>query len=117
MNLSVKSESHEITSAQNTITDFTETPEEDDDEKESNITLKSFPIAIVVVIIYMCFGIFWDLWHPGWMIFLFISVFHWLISTLKDGGKPLSIWLAIPYPVVATAIFFLLSFLPIQQNS
>lgn len=67
MNLSVKRESHEITSAQNTITDFTETPEEDDDEKESNITLKSFPIAIVVVIIYMCFGIFWDLWHPGWL--------------------------------------------------
>lgn len=45
--------------------------------------LKRFPIAILATIIYLLLGFIWDLWHPGWLIFLFIPIWFSMISHKK----------------------------------
>ena len=89
--------------------DITNDGEEEEDE--SNRNWQSFPIAIVAVIIYLCLGIFWDLWHPGWLIFLIIPLFHVAVKPKMRNGKRVSPWMLFPYPILATAIFLLVGFL------
>ena len=69
--------------------------------------LRSFPIAILVTIIYLFLGIVFNLWHPGWLIFLIIPIFHVFASPRKKGER----WKSLPYPIVCTMIFLLLGFL------
>lgn len=71
---------------------------------------QSFPIAIVAVIIYLSLGIFWNLWHPGWLVFLIIPLFHVSVKPKRRNGKRISPWQLFPYPVLATAIFLLVGF-------
>ena len=70
-------------------------------------SLKSFPIAVLVTIIYLFLGIVFNLWHPGWLIFLMIPIFHVFVSPMKKGER----WKSLPYPVVCVVIFMLLGFL------
>ena len=44
--------------------------------------LNLFPMALLCVVFYLLLGFFLDLWHPSWMIFLFIPVYHVLVSTV-----------------------------------
>ncbi|MCK5758158.1 MAG: helix-turn-helix transcriptional regulator [Clostridiales bacterium] len=69
--------------------------------------LRSFPIAILATIIYLFLGIVFNLWHPGWLIFLTIPVFHVFASPRKKGER----WKSLPYPIICTIIFLLLGFL------
>ena len=80
------------------------------DESEFKVDKKSlsgFPITILAVIIYLLLGIIFDLWHPGWLIFLIIPIFHVFASPRKKGER----WKSLPYPIVCTAVFLLLGFL------
>lgn len=38
--------------------------------------IKDFPYALVCVIIFLILGFCFNLWHPGWIIFLTIPIFH-----------------------------------------
>lgn len=40
-----------------------------------------FPLALVIV--YLCLGFFWDLWHPGWIIFLLIPAYYWISDAAR----------------------------------
>ena len=88
--------------------------EEDDDTLSINAELKvdgknlhGFPISVLAVIIYLLLGIVFDLWHPSWLIFLIIPIFHVFASPRKKDER----WKSLPYPIVCTAIFLLLGFL------
>lgn len=88
--------------------------EDDDDTLSINAELKvdgknlhGFPIAVLVTIIYLLLGIVFNLWHPGWLIFLIIPIFQVFTSPRKKGEG----WKSLPYPVVCTVIFLLVGFL------
>jgi len=45
-------------------------------------TLLRLPIPLFVVAAYLAMGFLWDLWHPGWLIFLAIPVYYGFASML-----------------------------------
>jgi len=49
--------------------------------------LNRFPIAVLCVLAYLLLGFFFDVWHPTWMIFLTIPLYHCFVSAVfrKDG--------------------------------
>lgn len=65
-----------------------------------------FPFAIICIIAYICMGFFMNLWHPGWLIFFLIPLFHGIISAIKhrNGNK-------FPYAVLALGSFLLIGFM------
>jgi len=44
--------------------------------------LNTFPISVLCVLAYLLLGFFFDVWHPTWMIFLLIPLYHCLVSTV-----------------------------------
>ena len=47
------------------------------------IKSRAISFSLVIVLIYLAMGFIWNLWHPGWIIFLFIPIIHWF--TGKKG--------------------------------
>jgi len=48
-------------------------------------TLMKFPIPLFVVAAYLAMGFLWNLWHPGWLIFLAIPVYYGLAGMLVNA--------------------------------
>ena len=95
----------------------TNTPLHDDDNTSAETNKKSkvkvFPIAIVATLIFLCLGMFFDLWHPGWLVFLVIPLFHYVVPNNRRRGNSEKVigWRLFPYPILAVIIFLLLGFL------
>ena len=49
--------------------------------------LLTFPYPVVVVIIYLVIGFFFNLWHPGWIIFLTIPFYYWIVSIVQRDQR------------------------------
>ncbi len=47
----------------------------------------SFPICIIATGIYCTLGVFMNLWHPTWIIFLSIPVYYIIVSSIKSIVK------------------------------
>jgi len=50
--------------------------------------MSHFPIAVVCTAAFFLMGFLADLWHPGWLVFLFIPIYHSIMSAIahsKDG--------------------------------
>ena len=44
-----------------------------------------FPMALICVATYLLLGFLCDLWHPAWIVFLLIPIYHFIVSVaLKD---------------------------------
>jgi len=41
-----------------------------------------FPISVIATVVYLILGAVFDLWHPGWIVFLIIPVFDELVKCL-----------------------------------
>ena len=63
----------------------------------------SFPYPVLVTAVYLLLGFVWDLWHPGWLLYLTIPLFYLPRSELK----PLRL---LGNPVMLTLIYLLLGF-------
>ncbi len=66
---------------------------------------KSFPIASILILVYLFIGIFFNLWHPGWIILLFIPIIESIISAIKKKNPS-----KIAYPVICAAVFLFFGF-------
>jgi len=44
--------------------------------------LNRFPIAVLCVLAYLLAGLFFDVWHPTWMVFLLIPLYHVSVSAV-----------------------------------
>ncbi len=82
-------------------------------EKNKKSKVRVFPIAIVATLIFLCLGMFFDLWHPGWLVFLAIPLFHYVVPNNRRRGnsEKATGWRLFPYPILAVIIFLLLGFL------
>ena len=73
-----------------------------EEEKKENKIVKAIKkaIPIVITVAYILIAAFFDLWHPGWIVFLLIPILITLIESII-----LKKICAFAYPVFATAIF------------
>lgn len=59
-----------------------------------------FPLGIFAIVIYILIGIFFDLWHPGWLIFFLVPIISTLIHAVRRHNPDL-----FAYPVLAVLVF------------
>lgn len=67
--------------------------------------VRKFPVAIIIVCVYILISVFFDLWHPGWLIFLLIPIWHTLFEAIHKKNAHI-----FAYPVVVSLIYLLLGF-------
>lgn len=62
-----------------------------------------FPIILIILVAYIIIGCVWNAWHPGWLLFFLVPIWHSLINAIekRDAGE-------FAYPVLATLIFLCL---------
>ena len=78
-------------------------------EKKRKLNWHAFPIALLVVVAYLLMGFLGSLWHPGWIIFLAIPLYHWIVRMVQDkkySGLPTTISV-----IVSVAAYLLMGFL------
>lgn len=64
-----------------------------------------FPMWIVVTILYLVIGVVWNAWHPGWLLFFFIPIWHSLVEAVYKRNPN-----CFAYPVFVTLVFLCLGF-------
>lgn len=78
-------------------------------QKHGRSMLK-FPFPLVVIVVYLVFGFVWHLWHPAWLIFLFIPIYYHLAGALTIRGKKARA-LTMPVPEIIVLVYLTLGFL------
>ena len=68
-----------------------------------------FPVALLVIVAYLILGGYYGHWHPGWIIFFIIPIYHSFIECFykKTWRGRLN---ALPVMLVLTAIFLFYGF-------
>lgn len=62
-----------------------------------------FPITIIVVIAYLIIGCVWNAWHPGWLLFLLIPIWHSLVEAIEKRNAR-----EFAYPVLVVLVYLCL---------
>lgn len=60
-----------------------------------------FPFAIFITVLYIILGVFFFAWHPAWMLFLLIPIWHSFVGAVNHRNANM-----FAYPVLATLLFF-----------
>lgn len=61
---------------------------------------EDFPLGLISIVAYIAIGCFFNLWHPGWLIFLLVPIISSLIKAIKKR-KPENF----AYPVLVLLVF------------
>ncbi len=105
-------EKDESKGTENVTYSYDDVYEDEVDEEDPDTRKFGAPIPIIVTIIYFALGLFWGLWHPGWLVFLLIPVLYFLLPTKVSGNWKFRPDIKnLPYPVFATFLFLLFGFL------
>lgn len=62
-----------------------------------------FPVAILMVILYLIIGCVFNAWHPGWLLFLLVPIWESLMHAIETRNAH-----HFAYPVLAALIFLCL---------
>lgn len=73
--------------------------------KRKESPLCQFPMALLVSVTYILMGIFFHLWHPGWLIFFAIPLWHSAVEGIVMKRVD-----AFAYPVLVVLVFLCLGF-------
>lgn len=65
--------------------------------------LDKIPFTQLIILAYIVIGVFWNLWHLGWAIFLAIPIWNSLLAALRHGN-----WNYFAYPVLTAAVYITL---------
>jgi transcriptional regulator with XRE-family HTH domain len=65
-----------------------------------------FPLTLLALLIYLGIGMFYDIWHPTWLIFLLIPLTGKTLAAIQHKN-----WRKLPYPLIITVIYLCLGFL------
>ena len=52
--------------------------------KVTNEVWMTFPYPLFCALLYLVLGFVFGLWHPGWIIFLTIPFFYWIVRVVKQ---------------------------------
>ncbi|MDE6388249.1 MAG: helix-turn-helix transcriptional regulator [Lachnospiraceae bacterium] len=58
------------------------------------------PLGIIAIVFYIIIGVCFELWHPGWLIFLLVPIISSLIDAVRRHNPNL-----FAYPVLAATVF------------
>ncbi|MCL2254653.1 MAG: helix-turn-helix domain-containing protein [Lachnospiraceae bacterium] len=64
---------------------------------------QKFPMVMLVLLAYILIGLFYDLWHPGWLLFLLIPIWYTLVDAVHKKNAHI-----FAYPVVAVLAYLLI---------
>lgn len=71
---------------------------------DGGVNLLLFPYPVLVTLLYLLMGLFMDLWHPAWLLFMTVPMYY----TAIDGGHiNLN---RIPYPLLVTTLYLVTGF-------
>lgn len=62
-----------------------------------------FPMWAVIIVLYFMIGVMWNAWHPGWLLFFFVPIWHSLVEAIYQKNPN-----CFAYPVFATLVFLCL---------
>lgn len=85
---------------------LTKTGTEQDEQqydKKWHFHYHSFPMWIVISVLYIVIGVVWNAWHPGWLLFFFVPIWHSLLEAIRQRNPN-----CFAYPVFATLVFLCL---------
>lgn len=80
---------------------------ENDDKHHDKSFFLMFPYPIFITILYLCLGFVWDLWHPGWILFITIPAYYSIVHYFT-GSRRHSFFKAFPYVFFVVCAFLLL---------
>ncbi len=66
---------------------------------------QKFPMVMLITIAYIVLGGLFDLWHPGWLVFLLIPIWDSFVEAVYKKNAHV-----FAYPVVATLAFLMIGF-------
>lgn len=66
---------------------------------------QKFPMTILILIIYILISVFFNLWHPGWLLFLLIPIWYSLVEAIHKKNANV-----FAYPVLAVLVYLVLGF-------
>ena len=92
----------------NMITEKTNRKEDDELENSPLDNVKSAIMTLipcVIAVIYLVMGFEYNLWHPGWIVFLLIPVFESVVESIYVRKIVL-----FGFPVLITAIYLYVGF-------
>ncbi|MEZ3507612.1 MAG: helix-turn-helix domain-containing protein [Lachnospiraceae bacterium] len=67
---------------------------------------EEFPLGLFSIVIYIVIGVFFDLWHPGWMLFLLVPVVSSLIQAVRCRNASL-----FAYPCLIVFLYLYMGFI------
>ncbi len=75
------------------------------EKPDGRLDLVKFPYPVVVTLAYLLIGFLFNLWHPGWLLFMTIPVYYTAIS--PKGGFDLN---RVPYPLLVSILYLVAGF-------
>lgn len=64
-----------------------------------------FPVFFLILVVYFIIGCVWGAWHPGWLLFFLVPIWHSLVDSIEKKNAN-----HFAYPVLAVLIFLCLGF-------
>lgn len=64
-----------------------------------------FPMFLVILVAYFVIGSAWNAWHPGWLLFFLVPIWHSLVEAIEKKNAN-----CFAYPVLVSLIFLCLGF-------
>lgn len=78
--------------------------------KELSTALFKFPFPFIILILYLIMSYFTKLWHPMWLLFLFIPIYYHLAGACCTRSKK-GFLFALPIPEIIIFLYLILGFL------
>ncbi len=64
-----------------------------------------FPITFIIIIAYLIIGCAWNAWHPGWLLFFMIPIWHTLAEAIEKKNAH-----HFAYPVLVVLAYLCMGF-------
>lgn len=78
------------------------------DNNKIKLNWQAFPMALIVLSIFLVVGFVAHVWHPTWLIFFAIPLYHWGVDVIQHKRiKGLPVFIAV---IVSLVAFLLVGF-------